>query len=629
MSGVTWRSGFEKTDDSLFVSGRIFCVDGAGHSIRLNLCTRGLYVHLINSFRPSSSSREQQESSEVGLTGLLWLFLTYGYVLFYSSNLIAEGSDLLLLIPSMAGLVGGVVLPILGAVPDGAIILFSGLGDIEQAQETLSVGVGALAGSIIMLLTVPWALSVMSGRVDINTDGTLNYMGKPKLNPDQDLRQTLFMSGVALNKEVQHGGIIMVLTTIPYFLIQVPALFLHGPAEEVAEGEKYWALSGLIICLIGFVSYLLLQLRISKKGTDKLKRVAIMKKLLTDGKVSLSGALADTVKKYGAPELGGTSSTSSGYQSLTDSTDDTKWYPPPETKEYLRELLNESFMKYDKDKNSLLEKSEASVFLTDFHEEISEREIDAIFGRYDVDNSGAINEEEFLGMVYHIILMQIEKEQEGGQLSEHATRPSGANNGSDAGSSRDLMLNNMFEGDGGDQEEEEEEVPEDITSLPPHEQQRIIKQRAFTMLAIGTILVLIFSDPMVDVMQEIASRAGLNSFYVAFVLAPLASNASEVIASQYYAAKKTRKTITVSLTALEGAASMNNTFCLSIFMGLVYFRGLAWQYTAETIAIVLVQVLMGVLVQRNKMSSFQGLLVLSIFPLSLVLVATLEAFGLD
>jgi hypothetical protein len=52
------------------------------------------------------------------------------------------------------GLVGGVVLPLLGAVPDGAIILFSGLGDYETAQETLSVGVGALAGSTIMLLTV-------------------------------------------------------------------------------------------------------------------------------------------------------------------------------------------------------------------------------------------------------------------------------------------------------------------------------------------------------------------------------------------------------------------------------------------------------------------------------------------
>lgn len=33
--------------------------------------------------------------------------------------MIGEGSELLLLVPSMAGLVGGVVLPLLGAVPDG------------------------------------------------------------------------------------------------------------------------------------------------------------------------------------------------------------------------------------------------------------------------------------------------------------------------------------------------------------------------------------------------------------------------------------------------------------------------------------------------------------------------------
>lgn len=68
--------------------------------------------------------------------------------------MISDGSELLLLVPAVAGVVGSVVLPVLGAVPDGAIVLFSGLGD--DAQEELSVGVGALAGSTIMLLTIPW-----------------------------------------------------------------------------------------------------------------------------------------------------------------------------------------------------------------------------------------------------------------------------------------------------------------------------------------------------------------------------------------------------------------------------------------------------------------------------------------
>jgi hypothetical protein len=59
------------------------------------------------------------DPAEVGTTGLLWLFLSYGYALYYAADLIGEGSELLLLVPSMAGLVGGVVLPLLGAVPDG------------------------------------------------------------------------------------------------------------------------------------------------------------------------------------------------------------------------------------------------------------------------------------------------------------------------------------------------------------------------------------------------------------------------------------------------------------------------------------------------------------------------------
>ena len=92
---------------------------------------------------------------------------------------------------------------------------------------------------------------------------------------------------------------------------------------------------------------------------------------------------------------------------------------------------------------------------------------------------------------------------------------------------------------------------------------------------LGTLLVIVFSDPMVDVMSNVGTRLEVPPFYVAFCLAPLASNASELIASLAYAGKKSRKTITVALAALEGAACMNNTFCLAIFMGLCFFKQLA------------------------------------------------------
>merc|ERR1719230_2330754 len=104
----------------------------------------------------------------------------YGYVLSEASNMISDGSELLLLIPRLAPVIGSIVLPVLGAVPDGMMVLFSGLGDDAQTQVT--VGVGALAGSTIMLLTLPWFLAMVAGRVNVNDQGVLRY--KRPLNAD-------------------------------------------------------------------------------------------------------------------------------------------------------------------------------------------------------------------------------------------------------------------------------------------------------------------------------------------------------------------------------------------------------------------------------------------------------------
>ena len=110
---------------------------------------------------------------------LCFLTIVYGGVLFMASGFISDGSELLLLVPSLSGIVGTVVLPILGAVPDGMMVMFSCLGD--DAQNQVAVGVGALAGSTIMLLTLPWFLSILGGRVDLDANGDPQYTKKPKL----------------------------------------------------------------------------------------------------------------------------------------------------------------------------------------------------------------------------------------------------------------------------------------------------------------------------------------------------------------------------------------------------------------------------------------------------------------
>ena len=74
------------------------------------------------------------DAADLDTIPLLFLFCVYGYILFNASNYISDGSELLLLVPAYAGVVGSVVLPVLGAVPDGAIVLFSGMGDGAQGK---------------------------------------------------------------------------------------------------------------------------------------------------------------------------------------------------------------------------------------------------------------------------------------------------------------------------------------------------------------------------------------------------------------------------------------------------------------------------------------------------------------
>lgn len=148
--------------------------------------------------------------------------------------------------------------------------------------------------------------------------------------------------------------------------------------------------------------------------------------------------------------------------------------------------------------------------------------------------------------------------------------------------------------------------------------------RSCWMMGLGVVLVILFSDPMVDVFSSLGNVLGIDSFYIAFTLAPLASNASELIAAINYARKKTVRTATIGCESLIGAACMNNTFCLAIFLLLIFTRGLAWRFSAETLSILVVELAMlGFAVQRTQRLLY-GFIILLLYPLSIGFVVFLE-----
>jgi len=557
-----------------------------------------------------------------GWVQLLFLFFAYGYVLYFSSGLISDGSELLLLVPSLSGIVGSVVLPVLGAVPDGAIVLFSGLG--PGAQEQLSVGVGALAGSTIMLLTVPWCLSVFAGRVNlVNGKGTYvkprdakNWIGK--LDPPNNM--SLLTTGVNVKGGVRTGGYAMLFTMIPYFLIQ-GAAFTSKCYEKTADDKKYkdcsesgehwWALIGLVYCSIAFLFYLYYQIRSTNSESNGARLEQVKRKAITIGTLSFDTAYADIVREYVSHDSDTTSL-------LSDNNDSN-----------FKTTLKSFFHKYDVDGNQVITRSEIPLLLKDLGVKNDHDNVDKFMALIDLDGSGGINFSEFAKCMMKAILFANGDINRPGSLQDETGRQGSNSALVKAIAQKETQRATPDEIKDDNVDGEDEEIPEDLINLSPQQQMRHIKLRAAWMMGLGTFLVLVFSDPMVDILSQIGVRMGISPFYVAFVLGPLASNASELIASYNYALKKTRTTITLSLSALCGAACMNNTFCLGIFFALIFFKGLVWEYSAETISIVVVELLMFFYAIKPTHTLKDALIVLTLFPLSIALVASIEAAGLN
>jgi len=295
-----------------------------------------------------------------------------------------------------------------------------------------------------------------------------------------------------------------------------------------------------------------------------------------------------------------------------------------ETMDEVRDMckvLAPFFAHYDTNGDKQIEFDEFQMILRDLNETLEKESQKKLFNNADIDSSGAISFEEFAACLMTFALDG--SNDEGRQGPKFVACPSAY-----------VSLNPKNDVEQGDDDEDEgeekEDVPEDLADLAPEEQQRRIKFRAFTKMFAGTVLCLIFSDPMVDLLSEFGTRIGVRPFYISFIFAPLASNASEFVSAYTYAKKRTIKSMTTSLSTLEGAAIMNNTFCLGIFLALVYCKNLAWEFTAETVSIIAIQLMLGFsVIFRRQQKLMDGLIVLSYYPMAMGIVAVLEALGWD
>ncbi|CAL1373373.1 unnamed protein product [Linum trigynum] len=539
------------------------------------------YYHLLlnSSEEPETESCEQSYGFMPCTTtalGNMFLIIVYGYLMFLAATYLSSGSELLLEILG-PGIVGGLFLPALGALPDAMLIMVSGLsGSVETAQSQVSVGMGLLAGSTVMLLTLIWGTCILVGKCDIRETDSIAIDG-------QDTKgMHLTSSGVSTDIWTCYAARIMAISVIPFVIVQFPQM-IHSTA-----GRQVAVLIGLVVSVSMFISYCLYQVFqpwVQRRRLAFAKHKHVISGILKHLKQRSLGRLLDD---DGEPD---------------------------------REVIRKLFGTIDVDKDNYVSASELKALIIGItFDEINFDRDDAVakvMSDFDSSLDARIDENEFVHGVTKWL--------------NEAKRGAGSITAPDAGPRTMKFINDYHLQTkkehtllgAGEETEQSDEVIEEV------ENPKWISFKAVLMLMLGTAIAAAFADPLVDAVDNFSAATSIPTFFISFIALPLATNSSEAVSAIIFATRKKFRTASLTFSELYGAVTMNNVLCLSVFLAIVYIRGLVWDFSSEVLVILIVCLVMGAFASfRTTFPLWTASIAFLLYPFSLALVYVLDyVFG--
>ncbi|KAI8558520.1 hypothetical protein RHMOL_Rhmol04G0100800 [Rhododendron molle] len=502
------------------------------------------------------------------VVGNMLFISAYGYLMFQAAKRLSEGCEILLEILG-PGIIGGLVLPILSALPDAIVILASGLsGSKETAQDQVSVGMGLLAGSIVMLLTLLWGSCVVVGKcdlVDANARDEVDTKGF-----------SLTGSGVSTDIWTTYAARIMVLSVTPFVIVQLPQV-LNTTAES-----RLFILTALILSIALLISYCLYQVfqpKVQKRRLAFAKYKHVMSGILTCFRTRTLGRILSI---DGRPD---------------------------------RDVIKKLFQSLDvnEDGNLSAEELRALIVGIRFDEvDVDVHDIDdavkSILKEFDKSEDSLIDEEEFANGISSWIYRAM-------RSAKYAKVQC-----PDSDSPHLKFLSEFYQ---------QTRKERDLLGDSSDDDDRGIKNprwnafKAVMMLLSGTAAVCGFANPLVDAVNNFSSATRVPTFFVSFVVLPFAS-CSEGVSALIFIRNKKHKTASLTFSQIYGSVTMSNILSLSVFLGLVYVRELTWSFTSEVVVILIVCTLMGIFASfRTTFPLWTCLLAFSLYPLSILLVYVL------
>ncbi|PWA89142.1 sodium/calcium exchanger membrane region, EF-hand domain pair [Artemisia annua] len=618
--------------------------------------------------------------------GHFFLIVVYQYLLYKGESYVSSGGHRIFQILG-PGIFGASAFQVLGFLPESLILLVSGLSNTKDvAQEYVLTGVGLLAGSAILLLTLVWGTCVIVGSRNFSSESE----SSPSLSSTQSQYDKLLSyftgCGVTTDHETSFAAKIMVLSVIPFaFFLILETVF------GVSNGYIFMIpLSVSFMFLIVYFTYQVFEPSIQKRRLSYVKH----EHLVVDIIKHLQEHMAEQVlNEDGSANLPAIRRLFTKIDQDGDS-----YISFPELKELLQDIkfrqltwskektIEEIMKEFDKDSDSKVTMDEFvegfKKWLDETKNAANKRQYRSISSWKDLEKilqpwyQTKKKEEEMMKILISEIIRHVDSFPLGGFYNDDGTTNISAikrlferidldkDNFVSQSELKKLILEInsekiledvdaataklMHDLDiSGDQQIDEVEFingfknwlntsnykmapvsPGTPTDKPWErwmddgvDRSGWAWTKAIMSLVLGITMLGLLAEPLIHSVQNVSSAANISSFFIAFIVVPLATNARAAISAIKTASHRNERTTSLTFSELYDGVYMNNVLGFFVLLAVIYIRGLTWEFSAEVLVVLIVCSIMGAAASlRSKFPIWTSFIAYLLYPLSLLFV---------